>query len=245
MLYIWITLASIVGGMLQSSIGFGFGIFMAAILPLFIESIPHAAAVSVVISLACSIFLIVPRYRYAKLRQMLPAILIYMVIMPLSNRLSLSIPRIELSIVLGFVLLGFGVYYIFFAKKLKIPANIGTAMAAGALSGTLNGMFSMGGPPMVVYCLAAFDEKETYMASLQAYFIVTNCYGVGVRALNGLMTSQVLLWIAAGLVGMFAGLFIGRRIYRKLDLNAVRKYVYIFICCAGGYMVISNLFKLI
>jgi transcriptional regulator with XRE-family HTH domain len=45
-------------------------------------------------------------------------------------------------------------WFMFFADKIRIKANLLTAFICGSLAGVASGLFGIGGPPMVIYILA-------------------------------------------------------------------------------------------
>ena len=55
--------------------------------------------------------------------------------------------------VLGVVLILLSLYFIFFQKKIKIQPTKRNGFIAGALSGALESLFCVGGPPIVLYLL--------------------------------------------------------------------------------------------
>ena len=74
---------------------------------------------------------------------------------------------------------------------------------------------------------------QEYLATIQAYFTVTNIYALIVRAANGLVTKAVFGYAALGLAGIALGVFLGRRVFRKLDAGRLRFVVYIFMAVSG------------
>ncbi len=240
--YIWIFLTAVTGGFLQSIIGFGFGIIAMLLFSLFFEYMPYAAAVSMLVTLAGSIWMLRGgRWRKANLKKMLPVICTYFVVMPFANKLSMIIPKSYFGIALAAVLIALAVLNIFFEGKVRLTATLVTGIGIGVLAGVLGGMFNMSGSAAVFYCLVAFDNKEEYMSSIQAYYLVTNIYGVAVRAMNGLLTSQVMFWGAAGIAGMVAGMALGSIVFGKITFPSLRKWVYGFIGVSGIWMIITNI----
>lgn len=78
-----------------------------------------------------------------------------------------------------------GIYFLFFASKIKIKPNFFTAMVVGLLSGVLSAFFTVGGPPIIVYLLNATDSREEYLGSVQFYFAAIALFSLIVRSAFG------------------------------------------------------------
>ena len=136
------------------------------------------------------------------------------------------------------------IYMFFFSSKIKIKPNPFTGLVAGGGSGVLGGLFSMGGPPVVIYFMQSEgDDKEKYLATIQMYFLLSNIYGTTVKAINGFITKEVLILAAFGSVGMVAGIFIGKLIFKRLRADVLRRVVYCFMAVAGVINIVSAALK--
>jgi uncharacterized membrane protein YfcA len=103
----------------------------------------------------------------------------------------------------------------------------------GALGGTLNGLFSTGGPPIVLYLSSALSDNLAYFATIQFYFCFTNLYAIVTRAINGIITVEILIYAVIGLVGCMIGDFIGKFVFNKLNANALKYIIYIGMIISG------------
>ena len=145
---------------------------------------------------------------------------------------------------LGAALILLSGYMFFFSSKIKIKPSPFTGLAAGGFSGILGGIFSMGGPPVVIYFMQSEgDDKDRYLATIQMYFLLSNVYGTAVKAINGFITKDVLILAAFGTVGMIAGIFIGKLIFKKLRVDILRRVVYCFMAVAGVVNIVSAILK--
>jgi uncharacterized membrane protein YfcA len=73
--------------------------------------------------------------------------------------------------IFGGVLILLSIYFIIFSNKVKFVPTPASGLAVGVISGFFSGLFSIGGPPIVIYFLSITDEKMEYNASLQFYFL--------------------------------------------------------------------------
>ncbi len=241
MVYIWLALISFIGGFLQAAIGFGYATIVMVFFPLFLPSIPIASTVCVILSTLASI-VIFSRYRKdARPKHVLWPIAVYLAVMPFAVAWSANAPKSVLSLIFGLFLALLGLYYLFSADRIRIPCTTGMGLFVGLLAGLFGGLFSVSAPPMALYCLSTLKTKEAYIGTLQFFFLIVNIYGVGVRACNGLVDTQVLIWSLAGSGGMLLGLWLGQiALNRQADLSRIKIWVFIFITCMGVWTIIAN-----
>ena len=140
------------------------------------------------------------------------------------------------EILLGSVLVVLSIYFLFFNKKIKIRPTVPNGIIAGTLGGALNGLFSTGGPPAVLYLTNATPDNVTYFATIQFYFCLTNIYATANRAINGLITVDLLIYAGVGILGCIAGDFLGRKIFDKLDAQKLKYIIYIGMIISGVLM---------
>lgn len=158
--------------------------------------------------------------------------------MPICTHLSILLPTRELNLALGITLILFFVLNICLKKQFIMKPKIYNGLAAGGLGGVLGGFFSLGGIPVGIYLINAISCKDIYYATMQAYLVISDVYGTGIRIYNGLITINTIPWIMTGFVGMLAGIQIGLRIYRKINQELLKKLVYSFIGVSGLYKAI-------
>jgi hypothetical protein len=103
----------------------------------------------------------------------------------------------------------------------------------GSISGIVGGLFSISGPPTVVYLLSATSSNAAYMATLQTFFFCTGIYANIVRFASGLITYSVLMLTAPAIIGLAIGNMLGARLFDKLDPTRLRKLVYTIMTASG------------
>lgn len=97
----------------------------------------------------------------------------------------------------------------------KIPIYT-TGVIAGVLSATI----SQAGPIMILYAKASKWEHWSFAATMQAYFLVINGSNIPLKLAVGFGPDDPvrgLVTLAAGVVGMLAGVFISKRIAARID----------------------------
>lgn len=96
-------------------------------------------------------------------------------------------------------------------RRLHLPPrpSRGVTLAAGLVSGMMNGLASMGGPPVVVYLMALSAGAAVVRASSIVYFLFAAIVTAIPMALRGLVDREVLLWSLASIPVLLVGSAVG------------------------------------
>jgi len=224
-------------GFVQRVAGFGLGIFAMLFLPYLMPS-------GVVVVVACLLSCCTSSYNAVKYRKnihfatMLPPLVAALAVIPVMVRFSATVPEEQLKLMLGAALIILSIYFIFFSKRIHIRPSVPAGLLCGIMGGTMSSLFSMGGPPIVLYLVHALKDKTAYFATIQFYFAINNIYTTVVRAANGIITGQMLLISAIGLVGCLAGNRIGGLVFDKLDSEKIKLVIYIGMIVSGVLMIL-------
>jgi len=229
--------APIVAGLIQAVTGFGAGIFMMIFFPMLFP-ILNASALSSSISLFVSGPQALRYRKYAKWKVALLPVIVYTIVSTVSIVLVPYLPTALLKKVFGVFMVILSIYFLTVSGKFKIEANALTGTICGALSGILGGLFGIGGPPMVIYFLAALDTKEEYSGTIQLFFFISGLYTCIVRVFKGIYTMDLIPYTLLGLLGILIGQHIGSKIMDRIDAATMKKLVYLFLGFAG----LTNIF---
>ena len=216
--------------------GFGLGIFAMLFLPYLLGDTATAAAVSCLWSCVTSVYNALKYRKNIHFRLIFPLICAAAVTIPMAVALSKYVPGSIMTMLLGVVLVLLSLYFLLFSEKIHIRPSTPGGIVAGGLGGALNGLFSTGGPPVVLY-LSAAAEKMTYFASIQCYFALTNIYATAMRAVSGIITSNVLICCAIGLVGCLLGDAVGRLVFNRLNAKRFKQVIYVGMIMSGLLMI--------
>ena len=223
-------------GFIQRVSGFGLGIFVMMFLPHFLPSHRAAVAISSLFSCATSTYNAIRYRKSIAYKTVLPMVIATLVCIPVAVHYAHAVSGKIFQILLGTVLILMSLYFLFFNARIHIRPTFGSGLAAGALGGTLGGLFSTGGPPAVLYLSSATGDNMAYFATIQFYFCFTNWYATGNRAISGQLTGQVLLYGLIGIVGCMAGDFIGKAVFKKLDGKKLKLVIYLGMILSGIVM---------
>lgn len=216
--------------------GFGLGIFTMLFLPFLMGDTATAASVSCLWSCVTSVYNTVKYRKSINFRLLWPLMCAAAVTIPAAVAMSKYVPGDIMTLLLGVILVLLSVYFLFFSEKIRIRPSIPGALLAGALGGTLNGLFSTGGPPVVLY-LSAVADKITYFASIQCYFAMTNIYATAMRAVSGIINANVLICCGIGLAGCLLGDTVGKLVFSRLNAKRFKQVIYVGMIISGLVMV--------
>ena len=240
---IWLILALVAVGagaaFIQRVSGFGSGIFSMLFLPYLFGNTVTAAAVSGMWSCATTVFNAIRHRKNIQFKLILPILIPAMIMVTLSVQFSKKVPAEAMMIVLGSVLILLSLYFLLFSQKIHLKPSIPAGVAIGTTGGVLSGLFSTGGPPVVLYLSGIIQDKDIYFATIQGYFAITDLYGVGTRVFSGIITWQVLLLAAIGWIGSLTGNILGGLVFDKLNAQRLKQIIYIGMIVSGILMIIK------
>ena len=151
----------------------------------------------------------------------------------LGANIALSIESAILTKLLGLVLVLYPVL-IFAKPKFKIPSSSPAAVAGGALSGLMAGIFGVGGAVRGMFLSAFNFKKEVYLATSGAIALLIDSARIITYFSGGTRLDGVLLW---GLILFIPATFIGaelaKKLVNKIPQEKFRKVVLIFLLLVG------------
>ncbi len=235
---ILISFITAMGGFIQRVTGFGFGIFVMLFFPYIMKTHTSAAAISTLVSCTISIYNAFLYRKHIPYKKCIPLVLSALITIPIAVRFSVFVSGDFFKKALGIVLIGLSIFFLFLNGRLKIKPTARNGLIAGGVGGILSGLFSTGGPPVVLYLMNAFSDNLMYFTSTQFYFAFTGIYSTLVRAFNGIITFEVVVYSVIGFAGSMIGNFVGKMVFDKLQTQKLRQLIYIGMIVSGIIMVI-------
>lgn len=232
-------LIALAGSFVQSATGFGYAVTVMALWPLLL---PYRTAlvVELLSSMALCVAIAARYRRFINWRQLIAPCAASLVTNWLGLQIMAGSPESVLRRLLGGALMALAVYFIFFSEKLRLRPTLAAGIVAGGVAGLSAGMFSIGGPPIVVYYLAAFSDKREYTATTQMYFILTSLWLLAQHLWMGNIDALALRGTGAALAGLAVGTAAGLAVFRALPLEKIKKLVYAFMLVMGAYILITG-----
>ena len=229
----------IIAGFIQRTTGFGFGIFIMTMLPMLLPSYAEATTLSGLLALTTNLLITVRMRRHIDWAQLCPMLLTFVVVSALAIGCLSRIDSHWLHKTLGVLLVVCAVYFAFFHQRIRLRTTRSMQIGVGTLSGLMGGFFAMQGPPAVLYYITAEPNKDSYMATISAYFFIGNLSMTLFRAGSGFLTSDVFTGYLYGLGGVVLGTLIGGYVFRHIPEQKFRYIVYSYIGLCGLYFCCS------
>jgi hypothetical protein len=193
--------------LLRGFTGFGFGL---SAVPLISLALPPKQVVPFVTVLQVLVGLLGLRsaWRQAHWRAVLGLGPGLVVGVPLGVLALTELPANQVRLAIG-VLIALSVGVL--GLRLRLPPRPSRAVtfSAGVASGIMNGLASMGGPPVIVYFLALSTDAAAVRASSIVYFLFASVVTAVPMAYRGLVDREVLMWSVASIPVLFAGTWFG------------------------------------
>lgn len=240
MSYVIVFLGCALGCGVSLICGFGFGILCMTFLPYVMGSTMSAASLINIVTLVQACYLTARYWKHVQWKLMAVTILTYFVTSTLTVQFASALKNDTLRMILGVFLLMLSVYFVFIVKRVRMKGNLQNGIIAGGTGGVLSGLFSIGGPPVSLYFSSATEEKEDYLATIQAYFVLSNLYVIFLRAQKGFITRDTLIFSAVGLGGMALGTVLAGTVFRRMNADVMRKGIYIIMGISGIIMLVER-----
>jgi uncharacterized membrane protein YfcA len=239
--YLILITICIVGAMLQATIGFGFPIFAMIFL---VMIFPFSTAVTItqfagLLGVGYFFF----KYRkFVQWRVLLPFLVPALLIGISLTYVSVEFPVSQLKIGLGLVLIGIALLFLFRSGSIGVKPTPQMGFLMGSLSGVMNGLFAVGGPPVALYLLPTTEDKLGYIASANAYFLIFKIFSLPIRFSNGSIQREHIPFLLVSLFSMTIGILIGDRLMRRIPKPLLRIMVYSFVAVSGLIIILQEIF---
>ena len=125
----------------------------------------------------------------------------------------------------------------------KINNNYGKFFT-GIVSGTLNGLTTLGGMPVALFLLITSIQPAVIRGSLAALFFLTDIYAFVLSFFSGIVDMTTIYRVIPLIIILPLGVFIGNKFFVKSKEETYRKvvlYFLVFISVLGISRIISNI----
>ncbi|WP_221567473.1 sulfite exporter TauE/SafE family protein [Alkalihalobacillus sp. TS-13] len=226
----------LVASVLQTSTGFGFSILATPFLLLLFKP-TEAIQINLILSLVISCALIM------KIRQDIDfGILKRFVIgstigIPFGIIVFLSLDMTRLKLGISLIILLLTVLLIF---KFRIKQNKKKDLVVGGLSGSLTTSIGMPGPPILLYFSGTDTQKERLRGTTLAFYLFIYSMSLLIQVVFA-GTNQTV-WLSSGyaLPLVLVGLFLGQRLFERINQRLFRIFTYIILLFTAIYLLSEN-----
>lgn len=227
-----VMLPALAGGLIQGVTGFGAGIVIMIFLPQLLP-VTQAAGISTAI---CTVLCMTMAWRYrkhAQLKQVVGPAVLYLAVSSACVLVAQGIDQQLMKGILGAFLVVLALYFLLAQSAANFKPEGFVAVLCIVISGLCDGLFGVGGPLMVIYFMARTKDSGEYLGTIQAFFALATLYITIFRFATGVITPLHLPLIAAGIVGVLAGLTVANYIVSRLNPSLVRQLTYAVIGLSG------------
>jgi len=225
-------------GFLQGLTGFGFALIALPLLGLLIP-IKTIIPLVVILALCISLTLSLQLRRSIRFNNITVLFLATIIGIPVGVYSLKHIPAEILSLALGCLMIAFTSYQLL-AKPSPCKLGLPSTITAGFFSGILGGSIGAGGPPVIIYSAIQTWSKDEAKSTLAFYFFISGIIISAFHAYSGLITSDVLNYIAISLPSLTVGVFLGTFAYKHISDHGYRKLATILIFLLGCMMIFKN-----
>lgn len=222
---------------IHTSTSFGFGIITIMFFPLLMPTYSCATVCVTVLTLAFTAINAVRMRKDIVWKWIVPTFVSYFIASFFAVRVLNIVDDGFIKKILGVVLFVLSLYFFFFQKKIRIQPTKRNGFIAGALSGTLESLFCVGGPPIVLYLLTVSNDVRRYTASVQAWFAVTEVFLLCIRYMNGLVTPAAVHYSAIGLLAIPPGIYLGSKLLDHMNPQRLKNIVYTIMLIYGTILI--------
>ncbi len=226
-----------VSSFIHSSVGFGFSILSMTLLPMFMSLISAAMIIKVTMLIITTLMAIKLR-KHVNLRFIILPTTFLLIGNTIGFYLLMNLQTGILKVILGFVLIGLGLFNIIFKKAFNITKSIFSDIFFGFFAGIIGGLFNLAGTVLVIYFFPAIEYKLEYAASMQAAFAITAAYGVSLHVANGNFSNPNVVFLTGiSIIAVLIGLFLGLKVLQKISKEMIGVVSYAYMVVMGFLMV--------
>lgn len=237
-------LAAFLGGFASGLAGFAMGFVVAGIWLHIITPIQTAA-------LIIGYGLWTQGYGVWKLRHALdwrllaPFIIGGTVGVPLGTLLLTYIDPAYMRSLVGALLVLYGIYGLTQPALKPVSAGAGADGGVGFFNGMLCGLTGFPALVITIWCQLRGWSKDVQRAVFQPVMLAAIVATAISLSFTGVVTMEIVKLYVLGLPALLAGLWIGFKLYGKLDDVAFRKLILVLLVCAGLSLIVAHGWPLI
>ena len=141
---------------------------------------------------------------------------------------------------IGLLLIIYGIYGL--TQPTLKPAAAGPAADSGAgfLNGVVCGLTGFPAVVITIWCQLRGWSKDVQRAVFQPVMLAASVATATALSFTGVVTMEIVKLYVLGLPALLAGLWVGFKLYGKLDDVAFRKLILLLLVCAGLSLIIAH-----
>lgn len=100
-------------------------------------------------------------------------------------------------------------------------------------AGIIHGMFVSGGALLVIYASSALKGKEEFRATMAMLWVTIGFYITATQLRSGYFDQKLLWMLGIGLIPVFAGIWIGTKLVKRIRQETFMKLTYVLLILSG------------
>lgn len=226
----------LVASILQTSTGFGFSILATPFLLFLFEPL-EAIQLNLLLSLVISSVLILKIRQDIDLGILKRFVIGSTAALPVGILIFALLDMRQLKLGIGLFLLAVTILLLF---NFRIALTKSKDLVVGGISGALTASIGMPGPPILVYFSGADTLKEKVRATTLAFYLFIYSASLIIQVL--FVGTAKSIWVAGGygLPIVVVGLFLGQRLFNRINQTAFRFIMYAILLITGVYLLVEN-----
>lgn len=202
----------------QGFTSFGFSLLAIPLLSLFLDT-KLIIIITVTYSFVINSIVVKKYYKDTKLKKILPLLISAIIFTFIGVSYLQTINEHALKFIIGILLVVIGIVNNLGIKlNLKNPENY--FLPVGAVSGVLNGIGGISGPPVLVFLSNIDLNISQFKATLSSYFLTLNIVAISTYIYKGFYTFKTLnlIWVYLPyvLIGTLIGVYVSTKVEEKL-----------------------------
>ncbi len=221
---------------LQTSTGFGFSIMATPFLLLLFDPI-EAIQINLILSIVISFTMIRTIYGDVDTRLLKHFSLGSIIGLPIGILILILIDVDTLKIGIGILILTLTLLLFMRFRVVQTPNR---NIIAGSMSGALTSSIGMPGPPLLLYLSGTDTDKARLRSTTLAFYLLIYTISLALQSFTVGTTLESWIYSLYGLPIVFAGLWIGQKLYNRINQTQFRMMTYIILVFTGLYLLFGN-----
>ncbi len=225
----------------RSSLGFGDALVAMPLLTL-IVGLRTATPTVALVATTIAITILVRNWRIADLKSTFRLVLSSIIGIPVGLLLLKGVNEDFMKILLGGILILYGLYNLINPHLRKIGHSLGLTFVFGFIAGVLGGAYNTNGPPVVIYGTLRRWAPDYFRATMQSYLLPTGFLILLGHGLSGLWTTEVFKYYVFSLPVVFLAIYVGGKAHKAMTQKHFDRYVNAALILMGAFLIIRPLF---
>jgi uncharacterized membrane protein YfcA len=231
--------ATFLGALVSGLAGFAMGVVMLAIWA-HILTPAQSAALIVGYGLLTQSYGIWMLRRGLSWQRLAPFIIGGALGVPIGTMLLAHVAPAHLRSAVGVLMILYGIYGLVNPASRPVRAGVSADAGIGVLNGLLGGLTGLTGILIMAWCQLRGWSKDTTRAVFHPASLATMVVSAVAFGAAGLVTRETVNLFVLGLPALLAGLWVGFKLYGRLNEPAFRKVVFALLVASGLALVVPE-----